>query len=143
MAIRLIGPDQARLSRAGYRRCSMHKLLVILTPFLALVASAPVLAQGDIGTISRGTYVCELPGNALGEARGQVGTPQPEAGFSIVSDSRYSSPQGPGTYLRRGSTVSFTSGPRNGESYTIVGRDFLRRIEANGQPGRMRCLRQG
>ena len=121
----------------------MHKPLILLAPLLALIPAAPVLAQGDIGTISRGTYVCELPGNALGEARGHVGEPQPEAGFSIVTDSRYSSPQGPGTYLRRGSTVSFTSGPRNGESYTIVGRDFLRKIEANGQPGRLRCLRQG
>ncbi len=121
----------------------MHKPLILLAPVLALIAGTPVLAQGDIGTISRGAYVCELPTNALGEARGQVGQPQPEAGFSIDSDSRYSSPQGPGTYLRRGSTVSFTSGPRNGESYTIVGRDFLRKVEANGQPGRLRCLRQG
>ena len=121
----------------------MKKPLKLLAPLLALVTGTSALAQGDISTLPRGNYACELPGNALGEARGQVGEPQPEAGFSIVTDSRYSSPQGPGSYLRRGTTVTFTSGPRNGESYTIVGRDFLRKVEANGQAGRLRCLRQG
>jgi len=121
----------------------MRTSLALLVPALALLVSAPLAAQGEIGTISRGSYACELPANALGEARGQVGIPQPEAGFTIDSASRYSSAQGSGTYLRRGDTVVFTSGPRNGESYAIVARDFLRKLEANGQPGRLRCLRQG
>ena len=120
----------------------MRNPLALIAPALALLAAAPSVAQGDIGTISRGTYTCELPADALGDARGQVGMAQPDAGFTIESASRYSSPQGSGTYLRRGETVIFTSGPRNGESFAIVGRDFLRRIESNGQPGRLRCLRQ-
>lgn len=110
-----------------------------LATALIVILAAPVLAQSDVGTITRGSYVCELPG----DVRGNAGVPQPEAGFSIESASRYSSLQGSGTYLRRGERVDFTSGPRNGESYAIVGRDFLRRVEPNGQPGRLRCLRQG
>mgnify|MGYP003430760013 FL=1 len=106
---------------------------------LATVLSAGVAkAQGDIGTIARGTYVCELPGDAGGAA----GIAQPAAGFSIDSAGRYASAQGTGTYLRRGDRVSFTSGPRNGETYQVMSRDFLRKLEADGQPGRLRCIRQ-
>lgn len=114
----------------------MHHRLALIAPLL--LTAAPLAAQGDVGTIARGTYVCELPG----DVRTAASIAQPEAGFTIESASRYNSPQGGGTYLRRGETVTFTSGPRNGESYVVIGRDFLRRIEANGQPGRLRCLRQ-
>ncbi|HWT31431.1 MAG TPA: hypothetical protein VEB68_12215 [Croceibacterium sp.] len=100
--------------------------------------AAPALAQGPIGTLSRGAYVCELPGDAAGRA----GIVQPQAGFTIESASRYSSAKGGGAYLRRGDVVTLTSGPRRGESYAVVSTGFLRRIE-NGQPGRLRCVRQG
>lgn len=113
----------------------------MFVPSIALVATllaAPALAQGQIGTIERGRYVCELPGDAAGA----VGIPQPEESFSIVSASRYSSQQGSGTYLRRGDRLSMTSGPRNGDSYQIVARGFLRKL-VNGQPSRLRCIRQG
>ena len=96
------------------------------------------MAQDRIGTIERGRYVCELPGNAAGAA----GVPQPEQSFTIESASRYASPQGDGTYLRRDNRLTMTSGPRNGDSYEIVGTRFLRKIE-NGEPGRLRCIRQG
>lgn len=111
------------------------KGLSILAP-LAMLAAAPAMAQGAIGTIERGAWTCELPGNAAGKA----GIPQPERGFTIDSASRYSSPQGGGTYLRRGDTVTFTSGPRQGESYAVVSGGFLRKIEG-GKPGRLRCVR--
>ena len=128
--------DQVTFSVASDRRLFMRNRFASIAPVLLI--AAPAAAQGDIGTITRGVYLCELPG----DARGSPGIAQPDEGFTITSASRYSSPQGTGTYLRRGGTVAFTSGPRNGESYAIVGRDFLRRIDANGQPGRMRCLRQ-
>ena len=115
----------------------MSRLAIALVAASTL-AAATAIAQGEIGSLERGQYLCELPGNAAGAA----GVPQPDAGFSIDSGSRYSSPQGGGTYLRRGERISFTSGPRNGESYIVVGRDFLRRVEADGQPGRLRCIRQ-
>jgi hypothetical protein len=107
-------------------------------PLAALAASclpAPAVAQGPIGTITRGPYVCELPGDA-GAAAGQV---QAEAGFVIESSSRYSGPSGVGTYLRRGDSVVMTSGPRQGETYMVVSAGFLRRME-NGRPGRLRCV---
>ena len=101
-------------------------------------ALAPASAQGAIGTIPRGTFVCELPGDAAG----QVGVPQPDRNITIESASRYSSPQGSGSYLRRGDTLTLTSGPRQGESFAILSDDFLRLIE-DGKPGRLRCVRRG
>lgn len=101
-------------------------------------AFAPASAQGAIGTIPRGTFVCELPGDAAGRA----GIAQPDRNLTIESASRYSSPQGGGSYLRRGETLTLTSGPRQGESYAIVSDGFLRLIEA-GKAGRLRCVRQG
>src|SRR5690349_19686765 len=71
----------------------------------ALLAPAMALAQGGIGTVERGTYVCELPGDAGGRA----GVIQPAQALTIESASRYSAPQGSGTYLRRGDTLQLTS----------------------------------
>ncbi|WP_271077996.1 elongation factor P [Aurantiacibacter sp. MUD61] len=110
------------------------------TPFFLLCAAslaAPAIAQGQIGTVERGLYACELPGTAAGA----VGIAQPDENFTILSASRYSSPQGEGTYLRRGNRLTMTSGPRNGNSYAIQSNGFLRKIE-NGEPGRLRCIRQ-
>jgi hypothetical protein len=105
---------------------------------VAALAATPALAQGAIGTVERGIYVCELPGDAGGRA----GVVQPELSLTIQSASRYSSPQGSGTYLRRGDMLELTSGPRQGESYAVVSGSFLRRIE-DGKPGRLRCVRSG
>jgi hypothetical protein len=105
---------------------------------LAGAFAAPALAQGAIGTVPRGTFVCELPGDAAGQA----GVAQPARNLTIDSASRYSSPQGNGSYLRRGDTLTLTSGPRQGESYAILSDGFLRLIE-DGRPGRLRCVRQG
>jgi hypothetical protein len=110
-------------------------------PYIAILAGAialPALAQGGIGTVERGAYVCELPGDAGGSA----GVEQPEQALTIQSASRYSAPQGSGTYLRRGDTLELTSGPRRGESYAVISTGFLRRIE-DGKPGRLRCVRVG
>lgn len=115
----------------------MHKSVISFTAIFSLFAT-PVLAQGQLGTIERGTYVCELPGDAAGAA----GIAQPDESFTIESASRYSSPQGEGTYLRRGDRLIMTSGPRNGDSYQVAGRGFLRKLE-NGAVGRLRCVRQG
>ena len=100
--------------------------------------TAPTFAQGAIGTVERGAYVCELPGSADGKA----GIEQPDRALTIQSASRYSSPQGSGTYLRRGDTLTLTSGPREGERYAVVSPGFLRLIE-DGKPGRLRCVHQG
>ncbi len=104
----------------------------------AAVLAAPAFAQGAIGTVERGPYVCELPGSADGRA----GVEQADRALTIESSSRYSSPQGSGSYLRRGDTLTLTSGPRQGESYAVVSPGFLRLME-DGKPGRLRCVRQG
>jgi len=107
--------------------------------FLAVLLgaiAAPAFGQGAIGTVERGAYVCELPGDAGGSA----GVAQPDRNFVIESASRYSSPQGSGTYLRRGDTLQLTSGPRQGEAYAVISASFLRLME-DGKPGRLRCVR--
>ena len=109
-----------------------------MTILLAMTAAVPALAQGTIGTVERGSYVCELPGDAAS----RPGVEQPSENFVIESASRYTSAAGSGTYLRRGNTLTFTSGPRQGESFAIVSAGFMRRNE-NGQPGRLRCVRSG
>lgn len=113
----------------------MKRLLVSI---LFAGFAVPALAQGAIGTVERGVYICELPGDAGGRA----GIVQPERELTIQSASRYSSPQGSGTYLRRGDILVLTSGPRQGESYSVVGNGFLR-LNEDGKPGRLRCVRAG
>ena len=110
----------------------------LFIPILVAGIAVPAFAQGAIGTVERGAYVCELPGDASGSA----GVVQPDRALTIESASRYSSPQGAGTYLRRGDTLQLTSGPRQGESYAVVSPSFLRRIE-DGKAGRLRCVRRG
>lgn len=123
--------------QCGFRYCASMKAFVIAALAAASLA-APAFAQGAIGTIARGTFACELPGNAAGSA----GISQPDKALTIASASRYDSPQGGGTYLRRGNTLTLTSGPRQGESYTVVSEHFLRKIE-DGKPGRLRCVHGG
>ena len=114
----------------------MKRASLTLLALAAMAAGPAAQAQGPIGTIERGRYVCELPGDAAGAA----GIAQPDENFRIRSASRYASPQGGGTYLRRGDTLTMTSGPRNGDRYRIQSSGFLRKIE-NGEPGRLRCIR--
>ena len=116
--------------------CRMKGLFTSI--LLAGALAAPAFAQGAIGTVPRGTFACELPG----DASGQAGVAQPARNLTIESASRYSSPQGGGSYLRRGDTLTLTSGPRQGESYAILSDDFLRLIE-DGKAGRLRCVRRG
>ncbi len=122
----------------------MRPTLILIAA--ALAAPLPLLAQapaprvetnGPIGTIERGQYVCELPGDAAGS----VGLHQPHEDFRIASASRYRAADGDGTYLRRGDVVTMTSGPRNGAQYAVISTTFLRKIE-NGEPGRLRCFRR-
>ena len=103
----------------------------------ASVLAAPAFAQGPIGTVERGSYQCELPGNAAGRA----GVRQAAEDFRIISASRYRSPQGGGTYLRRGDTLTMTSGPRNGAAYRIISDNFVRKLDTDGKVTRLRCLR--
>lgn len=126
------------MQAAGAYGGLMKTIAMIIVSVAAAAAATPALGQGAIGTVARGPYVCELPGDAAGKA----GIEQPEQNFVIESASRYSSAQGSGTYLRRGDILTLTSGPRSGESYVVLSTGFLRKIEG-GQPGRLRCVRSG
>jgi len=117
-------------------RASHHARAALALAVLAFTAF-PAAAQGRIGTLAHGAFVCELPGDAAGKA----GIEQADQNFTIASASRYSSPEGGGTYLRRGDVVEMTSGPRNGERYQLESENFLRKLE-DGRPGRLRCIRR-
>jgi len=107
-------------------------------PFAALLVAlaSAASAKGPVDTIDRGRYVCELPG----DAGTQASHPQPDRNFTIETASRYSSPQGGGTYLRRGDRFDMTSGPRKGEAYRIVRTGFVKLLQPDGTPSRLRCV---
>lgn len=119
----------------GMNRVISFAVRTAIGAALLSAAAGPAIGQGPIGTMKRGPYVCELPGDAAGSA----GIEQSQANFTITTASRYTSAQGDGTYLRRGETLSFTSGPRAGETYRVISDGFLRFVE-NGKPGRLRCV---
>lgn len=124
---------QAQPGRA--KRATMKRFI----PVLLLTFAAAAHSQGAIGTLERGPYVCELPGDAAAAS----GVAQPQRNFTIETSSRYSSAQGGGTYLRRGDRAELTSGPRKGEAYRVVRPGFLRLLGADGKLGRLRCVLQG
>lgn len=107
---------------------------------LAVLAATPAQAApgGQIDTLQQGTYVCELPGDAIGPA----GLRQPQHDFTVVNASSYATARGRGTYLLIGDTVIFTSGPRRGQKFTRLSDNFLRQLGRDGQPGALRCVRR-
>ena len=113
-------------------------LAVLATALFAAsgVAAAP---GGKLQTLPLGRYVCSLPGDAAGEAWQVIDGED----FVIVNASSYETDQGTGTYLLTGETVQFTRGPMKGARFLRVGHGTLRAIDAEGAPGRVRCVRGG
>ena len=119
---------------------TMARSLALLSALLAAAAlPAPAGAQGRLNLLPTGEYRCALPGSAAGRAW----IDQPERGFTIVRASRYRSADGAGTYLMTGREVRFTGGPMKGTRLLRVSGRMLREIDAEGVPGRLRCLRTG
>jgi hypothetical protein len=112
-----------------------------IVPLAALLCAAPAIAVtgGKLGTLERGNWTCELPGDA---AVGR-GVPVPEANFVITPSSTYRTEQGAGKYLRTGDTVIMTSGPRKGERYNVQNERMLRKLAEDGSDGGLRCVRLG
>jgi hypothetical protein len=108
---------------------------------IALLLAAPSLATtgGKLGTLSRGNWVCELPGDA---AVGR-GIPVDGADFAIMPSSTYRAEQGTGTYLRTGDSVTMTSGPRKGERYRVESERVLKKLAADGTDEGIRCVKLG
>ncbi len=103
---------------------------------LCAASSATAVTGGDLRTLAAGRYVCEEPAPAT-VSRGRV---TEKAGFSIVTASSYRSDGTLGSYLRTDDLVVFTSGPRKGERYRRVSRGFLRKLDAAGGEGSLRCV---
>lgn len=107
---------------------------------LAACASPPALATGGgaIGTVQIGTYVCELPGNAVGPA----GLRQPDEDFRITNASSYAVGEARGSYLLIEDAMVITSGPKRGQKFRRVSAGFLRKLAADGSDSDLRCVRR-
>lgn len=109
-----------------------------LTALLLLAATGPAVAStgGLLDTLPRGSFNCELPG----DANGAVGQPAPQASFYVMNGSSYSTDAGEGSYLLTGDTVVMTSGPLQGAKYHRMTDRFLRVVDADGNQSRLRCV---
>ena len=106
---------------------------------LAALAAAPSLAQGRLGLLPQGEYVCALPGNASGTAWNEV----EGRNFAITGASSYTAGNGSGTYLLEGKRVTFTRGPMKGMRMMRVSSGMLQEVGRDGKLGRLRCHRAG
>jgi hypothetical protein len=102
----------------------------------AAAAAAPATGAGHLGTLERGLYRCETPGDAGGEA----GIPREDEDFEVISSSRYKVPGGRGVYLRKGNLVTLTSGPREGAQYRLETERYLIKL---GSAEHLRCYWRG
>jgi hypothetical protein len=111
----------------------------LVTALLLLVAAPAIGAPGGaIGTMQRGHYVCELPGDANGPAGLRV----PDSDFTITNASSYQSMGLSGTYLLTDNVLTMTSGPMQGQRYRKKSGNFLRLIAPDGSDSALRCVRQ-
>lgn len=116
-------------------------LPVVLLAILSGCASAdnapPPVAGGPISTLPIGTYTCEM----AGDAGGLVGRPLPEYTFRVVNASAYKAGGIRGSYLLTGQYVTMTGGKLKGLKLHRLKDTYLRKVEANGSDGEMRCVR--
>jgi hypothetical protein len=121
-------------------RAAMSPRMTRTVTSLLLLAAVPALAApgGSIGTMQRGHYVCELPGDATGPA----GQRMPDSDFTITNASSYQSAGLAGTYLLTDNILIMTSGPMQGQRYRKKSGNFLRLIAPDGSDSALRCVRQ-
>ncbi len=134
--------------------------VILLTAFAAgLAASVPAIGQeentsatatpasappaGPLRTMPHGRYQCALPGDAGGAAF----VVDDEESFRIFTASRYESGgesnAGSGTYIMRGTHLTFTRGPRKGEQFERIGDNQLRKLSEDGTRSDLLCTRLG
>ena len=107
---------------------------------ISIFASVPeAAAQGRLGLLQQGEYVCALPGSADGAAWTEV----EKRNFAITGASSYRAGNGSGTYLLEGKRVSFTRGPMKGMQMMRVSSGMLQEVGKNGKLDRLRCHRAG
>ena len=138
-----------RLGQAGWQagagpanRASMIRALTAVRlwalPLLCTAGAVSAAPGGPLGTLPLGHYRCELPGDAVGPA----GIRQPAADFTVIHASSYRTASGFGVYLLTGDRLTFTSGPLDGVRFHRLSGGFLRRSEADGSDGPLRCVRR-
>ncbi len=125
--------------------------VILLTAFAAALAGgvpaigkedtprAPRPSDGTLGTLPHGRYQCALPGDASGAAFVVV----EDENFRIFTASRYENSVGAGTYILRGSELTFTRGPKKGEQFERISDNQLRKIGADGNESDLLCTRLG
>ena len=115
------------------------KTFLTLGALACLAPAVPASAQADgrLETLPLGQYRCSLPGSA----GGQAWIPVEEMNFAIGNASSYFAAGGSGTYLATEKTVTFTRGPLKGIRFLRRGPSMLQKIEEDGTPGRLRCVR--
>ena len=112
------------------------KPLMMLALAAGLIAT-PLAAQGRLGLLAQGDYVCALPGSAAGAAWIE----EPSRNFSITSASSYSTARGAGAYLLEGKSLQFTRGPLKGLHMRQLSSGLLQEVGKDGKLGRLRCHR--
>lgn len=114
-------------------------LLPALALGAAFAATGAPAADGPLGTLPLGRYLCELPGDAAGPAS----IPVEGAWFDIVNASSYAAEGGNGTYLLTGKNLVFTRGPMRGARFERTGMRALKRVDLTGPLAKMRCIKTG
>lgn len=105
----------------------------------AALSATPARADGRLGTLEPGRYLCELPGDAAGLAS----IPLDGMWFDIINASSYTASAGSGTYLLTGKALVFTRGPMKGMKFTRMGARTLKVVGSTGERAKMRCVRSG
>lgn len=113
--------------------------ICIAATAFALNAVPGAQAQGRLGLLPQGEYVCALPGSATGAAWEEL----PAHNFAITGASSYRTDKGSGTYLLEGKRVTFTRGPMKGHRMMLLSSGLLQEMDRNGKLGRLRCHRAG
>jgi hypothetical protein len=111
-----------------------------LVLILAALLPAPALAApgGPLRVLLKGAWVCETGGDATTPP-----TSVPQDGFRVIADSSYRTADGQsGSYLLLGKALTMTGGPFKGRRYVLVGQGILYPLDAQGQRGAERCVRQ-
>lgn len=131
--------ESAALS-AGNRLWQSVRCASLALGGAALLGASPAQAVpgGVLGTLKRGSFACELAGDALGKA----GIAQPAEDFDIVHSSTYATPAGRGSYLMTGDQIIMTSGPKQGQRYKSISENFVRQLDAAGAETSLRCVRR-
>jgi hypothetical protein len=127
------------LIRHGKQDETMKRSLAIFVAALvgpALAAPAMAAPGGELGTMPKGSYACERPGDATGA----LGVRVPDEDFTVENGSAYITARGRGVYLLTGDRLVMTSGPFQGATYRRKSGGFLRRLAADGSETDLRCV---